>query len=130
MACQTCFQSREDGAQYCRNCGDNLLTGEDPKHTANLLMALLGMEMLVGLLWLILQKGVIPFLAKDPLGNTNWQRIGPVYNIFGWITDAAVVITALVCLLLVKNTRARILFIVFLVFKIIFIIGYRIFNHI
>ena len=128
MACIACYQSREDGANFCRSCGDNLLTGENSKMTVNLLIGLLGAELLVSIAWLVLQKVVVPFAFKSSMGGINWTRVDAFYKVFGWFTDIALIVVTLVCILLVKSRNARIFLIVYLIFRIVFAVSYRLFK--
>lgn len=129
MACLNCHQSREEGDNFCRRCGDNLVTSENPKHTINILMAVIGAELLISVAWLTLQKAVAPVFFKDQFGNLDWNRLAPIYKVFGWFTDIALVIVTLVCILLLKNRSARILLAIFLVFRIVFIVAFRVFDQ-
>ncbi len=129
MACLNCYKSREENQQYCGTCGDNLVNGENPKHTINILLSLLAAEIFVILIWLAAQKLVAPVLFRDAAGNIDYNTIGPIYNVLGWITDSAMVVITLICMLLVKNKNARILLVVYFVIRIIVMVVYRIFNE-
>jgi len=127
MACLNCYKSREENHQYCSTCGDNLITTENPKHTINLLLSLLAAEIFIILIWLILQKVIVPIAFRGDNG-IDYVAIGPIYNFLGWITDTAMIIVTLVCMLLIKNKNARLLLIVYLVFRIVALLAYRVFT--
>ena len=97
--------------------------------TVNQLLLLMGIEYFIYLGWFILQKAIVPiFFKKDDI--VDWDKVSPIYKYFGWTTDILSVIVLLIFAIIVKNKNARIFLIIFLVLRIVFLIGYRVFENV
>jgi hypothetical protein len=129
MACIQCYQSREEGANYCRTCGASFVTGENPKQTANLLLLLIGAEIIVSVAWLVFQKLIIPAFFKQD-GMTDWARVGPFYKLAGWATDVLLFAVTLICCVLIKNSKVRLVLAIMLLLRIVSTAAYRVFTEI
>jgi len=93
--------------------------------TVNQLLLLMGIEYFIYLGWFILQKAIIPIFFKD-----DYDKISSIYKYFGWTTDIISVLTLLVFAIIVKNKNARIFLIIFFILRIVFLVGYRIFDKV
>ena len=62
--------------------------------------------------------------------TVDWDKVSPIYKYFGWTTDILSVIVLLIFAIIVKNKNARIFLIIFLVLRIVFLIGYRVFENV
>jgi hypothetical protein len=88
------------------------------------LLILMGIEYVISISWLLLQKVVIPvFFSKN--GNTDWTKVSQIYKSFGWTMDILSAITLLIFSIVIPNKIARIFLLVFLGLKVMFIIIYR-----
>lgn len=133
MNCLRCNTPNEEGAKFCKNCGMDLTyipTTENgnSNQTISQLLLLMGIEYFIYLGWFVLQKAIVPmFFKKD--GTTDWDKVSPIYKYFGWTTDILSVLALLIFSIIVKNKKARIFLIIFLVLRIVFLIGYRVFDQ-
>jgi len=126
MYCPKCNALNEESAKFCRNCGAEL-SGTAGTGTASsnkdlmYVLYFLGWEYLVYMGWFLLQKAIVPMLVKrDNLGAMS------IYRIFGWAEDLLSILLLIVFMILVQNKTAKIFFVVFLVIRIIMLIGYRV----
>lgn len=129
MNCLRCSTPNEVGAKFCKNCGMDLNLSpsteiENSNQTVNQLLILMGIDYAIYLGWFILQKVIYPIFLKND--NT---LISPVYKYFGWFTDVITILAFVAFANIVKNERARLVIIIFLILKIIFIIGYKVFKY-
>ena len=129
MYCPKCNALNERSAKFCRNCGAELSgttvtgTGSSNKDLMYVLY-FLGWEYLVYMGWFLLQKALVPMLVKrDNLGTLS------IYRIFGWAEDLLSIVLLIVFMILVQNKTAKIFFVVFLVIRIIMLIGYRVMSQ-
>jgi hypothetical protein len=133
MNCLRCNAPNELGAKFCRNCGAELgfaPISQIKTHiqTINQLLFLTGIEYFRFLGWFILQKAIVPiFFTKGDV--VEWDIVNPIYKYFGWFTDAMSLIAVLVFAIIVKNQNAKTFLIIVLILKIIFLIGYRVFDE-
>jgi hypothetical protein len=134
MNCLRCNAPNELGAKFCRNCGAELGFApisqiKNQSQTINQLLFLIGIEYFNYLGWFILQKAIVPiFFKKDDV--VEWDIVSPIYKYFGWFTDALSLIALLVFSIIVKNQNAKIFLIIVLLLRIIFLIGYRVFDEV
>ena len=134
MNCLRCNTPNEEGAKFCKNCGMDMTytpskENANSNQTVNQLLLLMGIEYFIYLGWFILQKAIVPiFFKKDDI--VDWDKVSPIYKYFGWTTDILSVIVLLIFAIIVKNKNARIFLIIFLVLRIIFLIGYRVFEEV
>ncbi|MGZ4000085.1 MAG: zinc-ribbon domain-containing protein [Mucilaginibacter sp.] len=123
MNCPKCDALNEGDAKFCRNCGADLTAASGQGSSKDLMYVLifLSWEYFIYLVWFVLQKGIVPILTRrDNMGAFS------LYRIFGWAEDIVSIVLLIVFMALVKNRTAKILFVVFLVVRIIMLIGYRI----
>lgn len=127
MNCLRCNTPNEEGAKFCKNCGMDMTytpsrENTNSNQTINQLLLLVGIEYFILLGWFILQKAIIPIFFKY-----DYDKISPIYKYFGWTTNILSVIALLIFAIIIKNKNARIFLIIFLVLRVIFLIGYRVF---
>jgi hypothetical protein len=134
MNCLRCNTENEEGVKFCKNCGMDmtytpLKENTNSNQTVNQLLLLMGIEYFIFSGWFILQKAIVPiFFKKDDI--VDWDKVSPIYKYFGWTTDILSVIVLLIFAIIIKNKNARIFLIIFLVLRIIFLIGYRVFDEV
>ncbi len=134
MNCLRCNTPNEEGAKFCKNCGMDMTytpsnENTNSNQTINQLLLLMGIEYFISLCWFILQKAIVPiFFKKDDI--VDWDKVSPIYKYFGWTTDILSVIVLLIFAIIIKNKNARIFLIIFLVLRVIFLIGYRVFDNV
>ncbi len=134
MNCPNCNTPNQENARFCKNCGTALtfapkIENNNSKQAILLLALFIGIHYVDMLAWFILQKIIAPFLFTKH-GITDWEKVSPVYKVFGWISDIAIIIATLILSIVIKHKKARILLIVCLFLRIIFLIGYRLFQKI
>lgn len=130
MNCLRCNTPNEDGAKFCKSCGMDLnyvpsSKNENSNQTVSQLLLLMGIEYFIYLGWFILQKAIIPIFFKD-----DYDKISPIYKYLGWTTDIISVLALLIFAIIVKNKNARIFLIIFLILRIVFLVGYRVFDNV
>ena len=133
MNCLRCNTQNEEGAKFCKSCGMDLnyvpsINNENSNKTVNQLLLLMGLEYFIYLGWFILQKGIVPlFFKKD--GIVDWDKVSPIYKYFGWTTDILSVLILLIFAIIIRNKNARIFLIIFLILRVVFLVGYRVFDQ-
>jgi hypothetical protein len=125
MNCPNCNALNESNAKFCRNCGADLASmpaaaAESSNKDLMYVLIFLGWEYFIYLVWFVLQKLVVPIMFRSSgVGSYDF------YKVFGWIEDLLSITLLIVFMTMVKNKTAKIAFIVFLIIRIIMLIGYR-----
>lgn len=120
MNCLRCNTSNEEGAKFCKNCGMDMSytpTKENlnSNQTINQLLILLGFNSFFSIIYLILNFGVMKF---------DWGY--KIYDYVGWALDIISILALLIFAIITKHKNARIFLIVFLILKIITVMGFRV----
>lgn len=129
MNCPNCNTYNDIGASYCKNCGTQLPiiptnsanASLEASHTINILLILMSVESFFLLFWFVLQKIVVPAVYKN-----DWSHISTVYKYGNWVINGIFILAYLISSITVQNNRVRIFFLVFLLVRILVLIGYQI----
>ena len=125
MNCLRCNTPNEEGAKCCKNCGLDLAYAlskgnTNYKQTINQLLVLLGLQSFVSICYLILNKMIRP----------DSENFNLIYDYVGWALDAISISMFLIFAIITKHKNARLFIIIFLIIKIITVIGYRVLKEI
>ena len=127
MFCPRCNAVNQDDAMFCQSCGAKLHIPQAVNATPNnndkgLLYALIimGWEMITMILWVVLQKVIVPVL-KLP-----FESLRNVYNAAEVVTTFVTVILLVIFAIIVNSNMARTFFIIFAVLRVIVFIAYKI----
>ncbi len=127
MNCPHCQTPNEAGAYYCKNCRRPLsyyppqgqpatpyvpYTPAQPASDRGVVALAIytGWGIFVSLVWLLLQKLIIPSLDRG--NDYNWETTSFIYNITSWVTNILSLLLAIALAILTTNKLARTLLIV------------------
>jgi len=130
MNCLKCASPNPDSANYCSQCGDPISgiafnQADKTKNSLALLVILTAWEIFLGIIWLIIQKGLVPLLT-DSSDYTSYARVTVVYQAAGWLFSLVSIALGITFSILARNKAARIIFIIYAVMAFIGLIVYQV----
>lgn len=130
MNCLKCASPNPDSAHYCSQCGDPISgiafnQADKTKSSLALLVILTAWEIFVGIIWMIIQKGLVPLLT-DVSDYTSYERVEVVYKAAGWMFGLVSIALGVTFSILARHKAARIVFIVYAVMAFIGLIVYQV----
>lgn len=132
MNCPKCNTLNPENAQFCSNCGSILNTRPvqqntqpttSDEQTIKALLIVMGIDYLCSIIMFIIQKVFISRMYES--GSSDY--VGTIYQYLGWSIDIITIAAMVFFLAIIKNSRVQMAFGIFLVIKIILLIGYRVF---
>lgn len=129
MNCLRCNTENEEGAKFCKNCGMDMTYTPSNENitsnqTINQLLILLGLQAFISICYFILYV-IRPIFFED-----NWETMNSIYDYSGWISDILSILAFLIFSILTKHKNVRIFLIIFLVIRIVLLIGYRVYDKV
>jgi predicted nucleic acid-binding Zn ribbon protein len=131
MNCPKCNTPNPENAQFCSNCGSIMNTrpvqqqtspGTSDEQTIKALLIVMGIDYLCSIIMFIVQKIYISSMYAS--GSSEY--VGTIYQYLGWSIDIISIGAMVFFLSIIKNSRVQMAFGIFLVIKIILLIGYRV----
>lgn len=128
MNCPKCSVDNLPEAKFCRNCGTNLPLPvsqiKEDSSTIKSLLIIIGLDYLISAVMFIINKAVVPsmYAQSESTSNVNF-----IYECFGWTSDIVSLAALIYFLVNIKNNNVKTALGVFIVLRLIFMIGYRVF---
>lgn len=126
MNCTKCNTPNAPEARFCKNCGANMVSPELQAQTDNQtiksLLILIGIDYLLSTVMFLIQKLVTPYISES---GGDFSRIDLIYKVYGWTSDVVSLAAMIFFLATIKNNMVKTALIVFIMLRIIFMIGYR-----
>jgi|GEM_PF-2153803 len=127
MNCAKCNTPNLPEARFCKNCGTNIISPEEKSktdhHTIKALLIIIGIDYLLSVIMFIIQKLVQPYIS----GDDSFERIDLIYKTYGWGSDIILLAAMLFFMATIKNNMVKTALMIFIILRIIFMIGYRVF---
>ena len=95
--------------------------------TINQLLLILGVIFFEKLVWLVLNKIIIPFFFTNDYGRVIFSKVDPLYKYYDWTANILLVIVLLIFAVIVKNKIVRTFLIIFLILEIVILLGFMVF---
>lgn len=130
MNCIKCNAPNPPAAKFCAKCGAELIDTrvapaiQDDQVIKSLLIVI-GLDYLGSAIMFIIQKFVMPSLQEGDGAISMYT----IYQYVGWSMDIITIGVLLYFLVTIKHNLVKNALIVFIVLKFIFLVGYRVFNH-
>lgn len=129
MNCSQCNTPNPPEAQFCKNCGAVLKhspvqAGSDAQ-TIKSLLIIMGIDYLISTIMFIIHKVVLPPMYKS--GDS--ETVHMIYQYFGWTTDIILIGAMIFFLAVIQNKNVKAALAIFIVLRLIFLVGYRLFNY-
>jgi hypothetical protein len=126
MDCIKCNAANLPEARFCANCGSELLPAplqaKSDEHTIKSLIVIIGLDYLGSIILFLIQKLLVPAMHQ----NEGISNLSLIYEYYGWTMDIVTIGALLFFLATIKNNYVKTALIVFLILRIIFILGYRV----
>ena len=98
------------------------LQAQTDNQTIKSLLILIGIDYLLSTVMFLIQKLVTPYISEN---GGDFSRIDLIYKVYGWTSDVVSLAAMIFFLATIKHNMVKTALIVFIMLRIIFMIGYR-----